>query len=101
MSEDSTKHLDNVARIDDERIKEHLVNLVRDSVEETSNALLDAEAAALVGASRYERTTGHREYGSGHYERKLGTSASDERALAGNGLQIQGNLQAVPGNCAD
>lgn len=34
----------NVVRIDDERIKEHLGNVVRGAVEETLNALLDAEA---------------------------------------------------------
>ena len=66
MSEDSTKRLDNVVRIDDERIKEHLGSLVRGSAEQTLNALLDAEAAALVGAGRYERTTGRRDYRSGH-----------------------------------
>ena len=79
MSEDSTKRLDNVVRIDDERIREHLGSLVRGSVEETSNALLDAEAAALVGAGRYERNAGRRDYRSGHYARKLGTSAGEVR----------------------
>ena len=35
--------LGNVIRIDDERIRDHLGNIVRGSVEETLNALLDAE----------------------------------------------------------
>ena len=52
---------------------------MRGSVEETLNALLDAEAAALVGAGRYERTTARQDYRSGHYERKLGTSAGEVR----------------------
>ena len=56
MGEDSSKVLSNVIRIDDERIQDHLKHIVRDSVEETLNALLEAEAARLVGASRYERT---------------------------------------------
>lgn len=36
--------LGNVITIDDERIKSHLDRVVRSSVEETLNALLDAEA---------------------------------------------------------
>ncbi len=41
MEEDSTKALGNVIRIDDERIQDHLKHVVRGSVEETLNALLD------------------------------------------------------------
>jgi hypothetical protein len=37
-------HLNNFITIDDERIKNHLDRVVRGSVEETLNALLDAEA---------------------------------------------------------
>ena len=36
--------------IDDERIQAHLSRIIRGSVEETLNALLDAEADRLVGA---------------------------------------------------
>lgn len=36
--------LGDVIRIDDERTREHLGQIVRGSVEETLNALLDAEA---------------------------------------------------------
>ena len=56
MEEDSTKPLSNVIRIDDERIQDHLGKIVRGSVEETLNALLEAEAARLCNAERYERT---------------------------------------------
>ena len=45
-----TAELGNVIRIDDERIQDHLGKVVRDTVEETLNALLDAEADALAGA---------------------------------------------------
>ena len=44
MEKDNTKVLSNVIRIDDERIQDHLGKIVRGSVEETLNALLDAEA---------------------------------------------------------
>jgi hypothetical protein len=39
--------LNNVITIDDERIKSHLVRVVRGSVEETLNGLLEAEADRL------------------------------------------------------
>lgn len=55
MEKDSTKVLSNVIRIDDERIADHLRHIVRGSVEETLNALLDAEAERLCNAGRYER----------------------------------------------
>ncbi len=42
-------------RIDDGRIQAHLDELVRSTVEETLNALLDAEADHLCGARKYER----------------------------------------------
>jgi transposase-like protein len=47
--------LNNVITIDDERIKSHLDWVVRGSVEETLNALLEAEADRLCNAQRYER----------------------------------------------
>ena len=77
MEEDSTKALSNVIRIDDERIQDHLKHIVRGSVEETLNALLDAEAERLVGAGRYERTEARRDTRAGSYERKLHTMAGE------------------------
>ena len=44
MGEDNTKALSNVIQIDDERVLEHLGKIVRGSVEETLNALLEVEA---------------------------------------------------------
>src|SRR5947209_14130982 len=55
MSEDTSSPLNNVITIDDERIKSHLDRVVRGTVEETLNALLDAEADRLCNAQRYER----------------------------------------------
>lgn len=64
-------------RIDDERIQNHLKSIVRGSVEETLNALLDAEAERPVGAGRYERTEARRDTRAGSYERKLHTTAGE------------------------
>src|SRR5262249_49697478 len=55
--------------IDDERIKSHLDRVVRGSVEETLNALLEAEADQLCNAQRYERSEARRDTRAGHYER--------------------------------
>lgn len=66
-----------VIRIDEERIRTHLDRIVRSSVEETLNTLLDAEADRLVGADRYERTESRKDYRSGHYQRKLFTKAGE------------------------
>ena len=57
MEEDSKgTELGNVIRIDDERVREHLGRIVRGTVEETLNAMLEAEADRLCNAGRYERT---------------------------------------------
>jgi putative transposase len=67
--------LSNVIRIDDDRVKEHLDKVVRDTVEETLNAMLEAEADRLCNAGRYERSEARRDLRSGSYERKLQTKA--------------------------
>ena len=45
-----------IIQLNEELIKNNLKELVRDSVEETLNALLDHEADELVKAEKYERT---------------------------------------------
>jgi hypothetical protein len=50
MEEDSKgTGLSNVIRIDDDRVREHLGHIVRGTVEETLNAMLEAEAEWLWG----------------------------------------------------
>src|SRR5579864_8993830 len=44
-----------VVQIDEGRIQAHLDEVVRATVEETFNALLDAEADELCGTRKYER----------------------------------------------
>ena len=48
----SAKGLSGILRLDREKIGKHLGAVVRDTVEETSNALLEAEADRLCGARR-------------------------------------------------
>src|SRR3954471_17580049 len=77
MSDDTPSPLNNVISIDDERIKSHLDRVVRGTVEETLNSLLDAEADRLCNAQRYERTEARRDTRAGHYERSLETKAGE------------------------
>lgn len=77
LTTEEGKPIGNVIRIDEEKIRGHLDRIVRSSVEETLNGLLDAEADRLVGADRYERNDQRRDYRSGHYERKLHTKAGE------------------------
>jgi transposase-like protein len=79
MTETTPSPLNNVITIDDERIRNHLDRIVRGSVEETLNALLEAEADRLCNAQRYERTEARRDTRAGHYERKLQTKAGEVR----------------------
>jgi transposase-like protein len=48
-------------------------------VEETLNALLNAEADRLCNAQRYERSEARRDTRAGHYERNLQTKAGEVR----------------------
>ena len=66
-----------VISIDEGRIKGHLDTVVRETVEETLNGLLEAEAEALCGAKRYERNDGRRDTRAGSYERGLHTRAGE------------------------
>jgi transposase-like protein len=45
-----------VIRIDEGQLKGHVAEVVRRSVEEALNGLLEAEADAIRGATRYERS---------------------------------------------
>lgn len=69
--------LGGVVRIDDGRIQAHLDAVVRSTVEEALNALLDAEADHLCGARKYERTEGRKDTRAGSYTRQLHTKAGE------------------------
>ena len=66
-----------VIKIDEARITDHLGEMVRGTVEEVLNALLDAEADRLCGAGRYERSEGRRDTRAGSYDRALHTKAGE------------------------
>ena len=68
---------DKIIQLNEDLIKHDLKDLVRSSVEETLNALLDKEADELVHAEKYERSSERRGYRSGHYKRNLHTTAGE------------------------
>ena len=77
MEKDSTKPLSKVIRIDEGEIRGHLDEMVRGTVEETLNALLDAEADEMCKAQRYERSPDRIDTRAGSYTRKLHTKAGE------------------------
>jgi transposase-like protein len=66
-----------VIHVNHEEVHKHLDQVVRESVEATLNALLDAEADELCGARRYERSGERLDTRAGHYTRKLHTKAGE------------------------
>ena len=71
------KPLKSVVRIDEGQIQSHVNEVVRSTVEETLNALLDAEADRLCGAKRYERSEARQDFRAGSYERQLHTQSGE------------------------
>lgn len=67
----------NIIQLNEDLIKHDLKDLVRSSVEETLNALLDKEADELVNAGKYERSSDRQGYRSGHYKRNFQTTAGE------------------------
>ena len=66
-----------IVQLNEEVIKGQLKELVRGSVEETLNELLEQEAEKLTQAARYERNEARQGYRSGHYDRNLTTTSGD------------------------
>ena len=66
-----------IVQLNEEIIKGQLKELVRGSVEETLNELLEKEADSLTQAARYERSEVRQGYRSGHYDRNLTTTSGD------------------------
>ena len=66
-----------IIQINEQQIKEHLGEIVRGTVQETLNALLDEEASRLCNARRYERSEARKDSRAGHYTRTLQTKAGE------------------------
>ena len=66
-----------IIEIDEEGVREHLGEIVKGTVQETLNALLDEEADRLCNAKRYERSEGRKDTRAGYYQRALHTKAGE------------------------
>src|SRR4249920_3364725 len=75
MAEDTTEGLKDAIRVDQQQVRGQLEQMVRSSVEETLNALLQAEADQICKAGRYQRSAERVDTRAGYYERKLETKA--------------------------
>ena len=66
-----------IIQLNQAEIKGQLKDLVRGTVEETLNKLLDEEADRITNAHRYERTEERLDTRAGHYSRKLLTTSGE------------------------
>jgi len=77
LAKDYTQSMGKVIKIDESKIQDHLGELVRGTVEETLNKMLDAEADQFCNAGRYERTEARKDTRAGYYQRKLHTRSGE------------------------
>jgi putative transposase len=73
----TTSSTGKIIQIDESRVRDHLAEIVRGSVEETLNTMLQKEADELCQARRYERKAERVSTRAGTYERKLETKAGE------------------------
>ena len=66
-----------IIQLNQAEIKGQLKDLVRGTVEETLNKLLDEEADRITNAHRYERNEERQDTRAGHYTRKLLTTSGE------------------------
>ena len=66
-----------IIHLNEPEIKLQLEEMVRKTVEETLNVMLDAEADEITQAHKYERTEKRADTRAGHYTRKLTTKAGE------------------------
>jgi len=66
-----------IVSLNEDAVKEEIATLVKKTVQDTLNALLDEEAGILVRAEKYERSMAREAYRSGHYRRNLTTPSGE------------------------
>ena len=66
-----------IIHLDTAEVKKQLGEMVLETVEQTLNAMLDAEADEITQAHKYERTESRTDTRAGHYHRKLMTKAGE------------------------
>ncbi|MBN1125275.1 MAG: transposase [Sedimentisphaerales bacterium] len=72
---ESVKDLKKAITVNEEHIQSHLDTMIRTTVEETLNRMLEEEADRLCNARRYEHTERRKDSRAGYYNRQLHTKA--------------------------
>lgn len=76
MDDHSTKKAQ-IIQLNESAVRDHLGEMVRNTVEETLNSMLDSEADRLCNAEKYQRHDARTDTRAGHYQRKLMTKAGE------------------------
>ena len=77
VAQENENSIAGVIKISEKGVLDHIDGLVRQSVEDTLNALLNAEADAICNATRYQRSPDRQDTRAGSYKRKLLTKAGE------------------------
>ena len=77
VAQETEKAISGAIKIDEKEIQDHIDGLVRQSVEDTLNALMNAEADSICNASCYQRTPDRRDTRAGSYHRKQLTKSGE------------------------
>ena len=75
--DDHTTPKAQIIQLNEGAIRDHLGEMVRSTVEDTLNRMLDAEANQLCNAEKYQRNDARTDTRAGHYQRKLHTKAGE------------------------
>lgn len=75
VAQETEKTIAGAIKVDEKEVMDHLAGLVRRSVEDTINELLNSEADAICNASRYQRSPDRQE---GYASRQLQAQVADE-----------------------
>ena len=92
VAQENEKSISGAIKVDEKEVMEHLDGLVRKSVEDTLNTLLNEEADAICNAGRYQRSPDRQDTRAGTYKRKLLTTLGEVE------LKIP-RLQTLPFKC--
>ena len=77
VAQETEKSTVNAIKINEKEVGDYLNRLVRQSLEDTINSLLDAEADAICNAGRYQHSPDRLDTRAGSYKRKLMTMSGE------------------------
>ena len=78
MKQEKAKN-DKIVNINESLVKDHLGEMVRSTVEETMNQILDTEAEQMCNAQKWQRTGARTDSRAGYYQRNFQTKAGSVR----------------------